>query len=88
MVIGTARQLVKENREKLDLPIMVHAVGTHWGENYCFVIERLDFWGRAIGYEYVNGQKTGLECFVEIRYFKCTRVLGQNIFLDYIIRIT
>lgn len=55
--IGTGKELFVQARKQSNQPVMVRAHGTNWDENYCFVIERIDFWGRPIGSEFIDGKR-------------------------------
>ena len=55
--IGTGKELFVQARKQSNQPVMVCAHGTNWDENYCFVIERIDFWGRPIGSEFIDGKR-------------------------------
>ena len=54
--IGTGKELFNMCRKESGRPVTVRALGTSWDENYCFVIEKIDFWGRPVGTEFMNGK--------------------------------
>ena len=55
--IGPGKELFNMSRKESTRPVMVKALGTNWDENYCFVIERIDFWGRPVGTVFMNGKR-------------------------------
>ena len=70
--IGTGKELFSMSRKESTRPVMVKALGTNWNENYCFVIERIDFWGRPVGTEFMNGKS------VKSRKFRIRTLLQMH----------
>lgn len=61
--VGTGKELFYKSQRESERPVMVRALGTNWDENYCFVIERINIWGRPVGSEFIDGQLTRKRSF-------------------------